>query len=244
MTKYEDQFGEDYKTIFNLFTKLNTFWNLREEVKQWLINEREGRENKISVEELVALLDIDRIYGLGKHLDKTYDLIDECSFSLTPETIEFSKERLDEIKRNVSLGTIPQISQFHEVIDSVENSISEHMSNTYEPKPYDELLDGLTERDFENTLDKNLTLLKHRILELKYNAPTEKSKGQINSLLSYVNSLLRGQEGINYSIEQLKQGEVQNFSDEVDKLISMKEKHFGVESDVTRFLRELKDLAN
>ena len=106
------------------------------------------------------------------------------------------------------------------------------MKNTYVIKPYHEVLMNFSEKDFRDTLDKNIVVLKNKIKELRYIAPKDETiSGLLKNILYDVSGLESTQKHI---FEYYQKNKHLHDAD--------LEKHFIIERALIRNLKELKNI--
>ena len=162
-------YSDNYNLIFDFYTNecISSSYPLREEIKQWLVNEREGNPNTLTAKEVkgIAL----PLINMCNKLLVLEEEIECCSFNLNIEYVNFVLKKLQELRRKFSIKF--QIDEIQKRISHADQEIEKirvQMKTTYRPKSFYELLNNITANDFHNTLDKDLFILKNKVNELRY----------------------------------------------------------------------------
>lgn len=230
-----NEYSKNYNTIWALNnSKLNgeyqQFKTIRKEVKVWLVNEKEKKRNSMQVDELISLLE--SVFEFGNQVMHSIEFIEYCSFNLASEYVQRISAYLMSIQYNLELKSVSQISKHQQFIETEIEKVNTHMKNTYVIKPYHEVLMNFSEKDFRDTLDKNIVVLKNKIKELRYIAPKDETiSGLLKNILYDVSGLESTQKHI---FEYYQKNKHLHDAD--------LEKHFSIERALIRNLKELKNI--
>jgi len=224
-------YSDNYNLIFDLYTneRISSSYPLREEIKQWLVNEREGNPNTLTAKEVkeIALPFI----NMCNKLLVSEEEIECCSFNLNIEYVNFVLNKLQELRTKFSINfQIDEIQKRISLADQEIEKIRVHMKTTYSPKSFYELLNNITATDFHNTLDKNLFELKNKVNELRY---VYNGNESINKTLKEMLDNIRGLEFTKKHIYDYY---------EKDKKVNGADfqKHYGIENALIDQLNNLR----
>lgn len=225
--------SDNYNLIFKLYTNkhISCFFPIREEVKQWLINERENNLNDYTASELEERLL--PVIDLSEKLILLKNEIDYCSFNLNVEYVNNVLKYITELKTKFYLNyQSDEIQKRRTFADQEIEKIRTYMKSTYQPKPFEELLNNLLETNFQNTINTDLNKLKDKLNELRYISKWNESVNKIlKEMISHVDGLKITQKHIHKYFEKEKK------VNEADL-----QKHFGIENALIDVLIKLKKL--
>ena len=176
------EYSEDYNSIFELWVNkhISASYPINNEVKQWLINEREGKLNILSAIEVEEKLV--PIINLSENIIQIENEIELCSFNLNIEYVFNILKKLRELRTRFSLNyNSDEIPKFKIFAEQELNKIRIHMQITYQPILFKELLNNQKENYFRNTINRNILELKDILNELRY---VSNGRESINKILN------------------------------------------------------------
>jgi len=176
------EYSEDYNSIFELWVNkhISASYPINNEVKQWLINEREGKLNILSAIEVEEKLV--PIINLSENIIQIENEIELCSFNLNIEYVFNILKKLRELRTRFSLNyNSDEIPKFKIFAEQELNKIRIHMQTTYQPISFKELLNKQKENYFRNTINSNILELKDILNELRY---VSNGRESINKILN------------------------------------------------------------
>lgn len=225
------EYSDNYNLIFNFYANkcISSSYPLRDEIKQWLVNEREGNPNTHTANEIkeISLPFINMCNTLLVFEEE----IECCSFNLDIEYVNFVLSKLEVLRRSFSLNI-----QFDEILKRISfaeqeiEKIRVYMKTTYRPKYFYELLNNITASDFHNTLDKDLFELKNKVNELRYNSNGNES---INETLKEMLKNVRG-------LEFTKKHILDYYEENKEINEADLQKHYGIENALIDQLYKLR----
>jgi hypothetical protein len=156
----------EYNKILKSRSEVSDLPQLHSQIKYWLINEREEKDNLNSFTDVSNSLEKGII--LINETVKTEEILRLCSFNLTEEFIAESLNSISEKKGFIEINRDEQINIFFNTLVQIRNQIELNMS-AYVFKNHTDLRDLLRDEFFTNTLNHDAKAIKYLLLEIRYN---------------------------------------------------------------------------
>lgn len=123
-------YSDNYNLIFDFYTneRISSSYPLSEEIKQWLVNEREGNPNTLTAKELkgIALPFI----NMCNKLLVSEEEIECCSFNLNIEYVNFVLNKLQELITKFYINF--QIDEIQKRISHADQEIIKKNTSAHE----------------------------------------------------------------------------------------------------------------
>lgn len=211
-------FSENYLNIYSyykLILKSSELDQFRLEIKEWLENEREGRNNQIAKDDLQKT--IEQTLDLYERYLNLCELIEISSFKINTNQHLILQEEISFLLSNISIRSETKFNEYRNKIIYASIMIKKELDQTYVRRSINDVSNELVSINIEVTLNTHPRKLKNLLNECIY--LDEKSSVSVSSILEARNQII---EIIRYTnwLNELKNSEIQEKTIELENRLN------------------------
>jgi hypothetical protein len=164
-----DNISVNYKKVYEHYKQVmrhNELENLRIEIKNWLANEREVRQNQISADDLI--IKINQLLNLQKCYLNFVELTENVSFKIPIDEHLLLHKEIKSFLRKLNIDSINDFSNYLELINIASHKINSKMHLSYVFRNVNDIISELLLINIDIMLDSNPSKLRNLLNECIY----------------------------------------------------------------------------